>query len=266
MKSKTYTMALVLILVPWLLLWGCSKRNGGSKPEAIKPLSAPEAHEATYQATTVEDGGTIKGVVRFNGTVPPPRKIEVPKDEEECGKSKRDASLIVSPQGEIQNTVVYLKDIKTGKKMAPRKVTLDQRGCEYHPHVLAFPAGSTVEILNSDGILHNIHSYSKVNSPFNIAQPKFKKTLSEEIDKPEIIHIKCDVHAWMDGWLFAAENPYYSLTDQRGDFELTDVPPGTYTLEVWQETLGRTSQTVTVKPKEEVKVTFELSKTPPGVG
>lgn len=265
MKSKTYTTALVSVLVPWLLLWGCSKGKEEGSLEVTKPPSAAEAPGAAYQAIAVKDGGTIKGVVKFKGTVPAVRKIEVTKDEEVCGKSKKDLSLIVSPRGEIQNAVVYLKDIKTGKKMAPQKVTLDQRGCEYHPHVLAFPAGSTVEILNSDGILHNIHSYSKVNSPFNIAQPKFKKTLSEQIDKPEIIHIKCDVHAWMDGWLFAAENPYYSLTDQHGDFELTDVPPGTYTLEVWQETLGRASQTVTVKPKEEVKVTFELSKMPPGV-
>jgi plastocyanin len=150
--------------------------------------------------------------------------------------------------------------------MEPQKVTLDQKVCEYHPHVLAFPAGSTVDIQNPDGILHNVHSYSKVNTPFNIAQPKFKKTVSVKIDKPEVISLKCDVHGWMSGWLFVAENPYFSVTDKSGSFKLTDVPPGTYTVEVWHETLADgvktkvLSQKVTVKPKEEVKVTFEMAK------
>lgn len=64
----------------------------------------------------------------------------------------------------------------------------------------------------------------------------------------------------MAGWLFAAENPYYGVTDSKGGFELTDVPPGTYTVEVWHETLGKLSKKVTVKPNEEAQVTFELSR------
>jgi hypothetical protein len=125
---------------------------------------------------------------------------------------------------------------------------------------LAFPAGSTVEILNPDGILHNIHSYSTKNTPFNMAQPKFKKTLTVKIDKPEAVNVKCDVHGWMSGWLFVAENPYVGVTDDKGVVKLTDVPAGTYTLEVWHETLGKQTQKVTVKAKEEAKVNFELAK------
>jgi plastocyanin len=126
--------------------------------------------------------------------------------------------------------------------------------------VLAFAAGSTLEVINPDGILHNIHSYSKKNSPFNFAQPKFKKTLTVKIEKPEIINVKCDVHNWMNGWLFSAENPYFSVTDMHGGFKLADVPPGTYTVKVWHETLGTLTQKVTVKPNETAKVTFELAK------
>jgi hypothetical protein len=144
--------------------------------------------------------------------------------------------------------------------MELQTVTLDQKGCEYHPHVLAFAAGSTVEIVNPDGVLHNIHSYSKVNSAFNMAQPKFKKKLPVKIEKPELIQVKCDVHGWMSGWLFSAENPYFGVTGNSGAFKLADVPAGTYTLEVWHETLGKQSQKVTVKAKEEVKVNFELAK------
>lgn len=220
------------------------------------PLSGPLA----YEGGTVSDGGTILGVIKFKGAAPAPKKLEVTKDKEVCAKTpKSEPSLIVSG-GNLVNAVVYIADIKKGKKMEPQKVTLDQNGCEYKPHVLAFPAGSSVDILNPDGILHNIHSYSKVNSPFNMAQPKFKKTLTVKIDKPEVIKLQCDVHGWMSGWFFAAENPYFSVTDNSGGFKLTDVPPGTYNLEVWHETLGKVSQKVTVKAKEEVKVTFEMAK------
>jgi plastocyanin len=219
-----------------------------------------------YEGGAVKDGGTISGAVKFKGTAPAPKKLDITKDKEVCGKSpKTDSSLIVAG-GNLVNAVVHITDIKTGKKMEPTKVTLDQKGCEYHPHVLAFPAGSTVEILNPDGILHNVHSYSKANSPFNMAQPKFKKSLTVKIDKAEAIPVKCDVHGWMSGYLFAAENPYFAVTDKGGSFKLTDVPAGTYTVEVWHETLAdgvktkKLTQKVTVKPKEEAKVNFEMAK------
>lgn len=218
------------------------------------------ARLSAYEGEAVNNGGTIFGVVKFKGSAPPEKKLQITKDKEVCGKTaKADPSLIIS-DGDVANAVAYITDIKKGKKMEPQKATLNQRGCEYHPHVLAFPAGSTLEVLNPDGILHNIHSYSQKNTPFNMAQPKFKKTLTVKIDKPEVINIKCDVHDWMKGWLFAAENPYFSVTDNRGSFKLTDVPPGTYTLEVWHETLGKLTKKVTVKPGQETKVTFEMKK------
>jgi len=222
---------------------------------AALPVSAL----AAYQGGAVKDGGSISGTVKFKGNAPAPKKLDVGKDKEVCDKTpKTDPSLIVNG-GNLVNAVVTIADIKTGKKIELTKVTLDQNGCEYHPHVLAFPAGSTVQILNPDGVLHNVHSYSKVNSPFNMAQPKFKKTLDVKIEKPEAVEVKCDVHGWMHGWLVATENPYFAVTDNSGGFKLTDVPAGTYTVEVWHEKLGKSSQKVTVKAKEEAKVTFEVA-------
>jgi hypothetical protein len=135
-------------------------------------LTLPASAMAQYAAGDVKDGGTISGTVKFKGTAPAPKKLDVSKDKEVCAKTpKLDQSLLVN-NGNLANAVITITDIKKGKKIEPKKIILDQAGCEYKPHVLAFPAGSTVEILNPDGILHNVHSYSKVNSPFNIAQPK----------------------------------------------------------------------------------------------
>ncbi len=222
-------------------------------------IALPVSGMAAYESGDVKDGGTISGTVKFKGTAPAPKKLDVSKDKEVCAKTpKVDQSLVVNG-GNLVNAVVMITDIKKGKKIETKKVTLDQNGCEYKPHVLAFPAGTTVEILNPDGILHNVHSYSKVNSPFNQAQPKFKKTLDVKIDKPEVIEVKCDVHGWMQGWLVVTESPYVSVTDNSGSFKLTDVPPGNYNVEVWHEKLGKTSQKVTVKGKEDAKVNFEMA-------
>ena len=222
-------------------------------------LALPVSGMAAYDGGDVKDGGTISGSVKFKGTAPAPKKVDVSKDKEVCGKTpKTDESLIVS-NGNLVNAVVTITDISKGKKMEVGKFTLDQQGCDYHPHVLAFPAGSTVTIVNPDGILHNIHSYSKVNAAFNMAQPKFKKTMDVKIEKPEIIEVRCDVHGWMEGWLVATANPYFAVTDNSGTFKLTDVPPGTYTVEVWHQSLGKTSQKVTVKAKEDAKVNFEMA-------
>jgi plastocyanin len=222
-------------------------------------VAFPVTGMAAYEGGDVKDGGTISGTVKFKGTAPAPKKLDVNKDKEVCDKSpKTDQSLVVN-NGNLANAVVTITDIKKGKKIDAKKVTLDQNGCEYKPHVLAFPVGTTVEILNPDGILHNVHSYSKANTPFNMAQPKFKKSLDVKIDKPEVIEVKCDVHGWMHGWLVATESPYVAVTDNSGNFKLADVPPGTYNLEVWHEKLGKTSQKVTVKGKEDAKVNFEMA-------
>lgn len=222
-------------------------------------LALPVSYVLAYEGGAVKDGGSISGTVKFKGTAPAPKKLDVGKDKEVCDKSpKMDMSLVVK-DGNLVNAVVMITDIKKGKKNEVKSVTLDQNGCEYNPHVLAFPAGTTVEILNPDGVLHNVHSYSKVNSAFNLAQPKFKKKMTVKIEKPEAVEVKCDVHGWMQGWLVATANPYYAVTDGSGNFKLTDVPAGTYTVEVWHETLGKSTQKVTVKAKEEAKVGFELA-------
>jgi len=222
-------------------------------------VTVPVSAMAQYKGGDVKDAGSISGTVKFKGTAPAPKKLDISKDKEARDKSPTTDPTLIVNNGNLANAVITITDIKSGKKVDAKKVTLDQKGCEYHPHVLAFPAGSAVEILNPDGILHNIHSYSKVNSPFNQAQPKFKKTLEVKIDKPEVIEVKCDVHGWMHGWLVATENPYFAVTDNSGSFKLTDVPAGSYTVEVWHEKLGKSTQKVTVKGKEEAKVSFELA-------
>jgi hypothetical protein len=228
---------------------------------ALAASVAIAANGWTYTGGAVADGGTISGDVKYQGDPPAPAKIPVTKDNEVCGKEKPSPDLVVGADKGIKNVVVRLTNIQKGKAMEPTKPTFDQKACEYTPHVLAFPAGSTVQILNSDGILHNVHTTSTVNPAFNQAQPKFKKLLEAKIDKPEMpIKVVCDAHGWMHAWWISQDHPYYAVTDDKGAFKLTDVPPGDYELEAWHETLGKQTQKVSVKAKEDTKVNLQMAK------
>ncbi|PWB46105.1 MAG: hypothetical protein C3F12_08570 [Candidatus Methylomirabilota bacterium] len=216
---------------------------------------------SAYEGGEVKDGGTITGAIKFAGTAPTRKELQVTKDKEVCGKKQHlSYDLIVGPNKGIENAVVRLVDVKKGEKWTITKATLDQNVCVYEPHVVKLPAGGALDVLNSDGILHNIHTYSKANPSINKAQPKFKKVLTEKFAKPEIIKVTCDAHSWMLGWIVVSDHPYVAVTNDKGEFTLNNVPPGTYKLEVWQETLGKKVQDVVVKAKQETKVNVELAK------
>jgi len=191
-------------------------------------------------------GGTISGTVKYDGTPPVPRKVEVTKDKDVCALHPHfEEDLLVDSGGGIANAVVIVKGAKGDMK--PGDVKFEQKGCDYVPHVLAFPAGSTVDIINADGILHNIHTYSTKNPPFNMAQPKFKKVIQRKVDQPEVIKITCDAHGWMHAWWVATDTPYFAVTDDKGNYSIAGVPPGEHQVEVWQEKLGTEDQKVEVK-------------------
>jgi plastocyanin len=211
-----------------------------------------------YDAMAVTDGGTIIGTIKYTGAAPAEKTIKPNKDVEVCGSDLPNEALEVGADKGLKNAVVRLTDIKKGKKLEA-KATVDQQKCRFTPHVTVAPVGQDVSILNSDGILHNIHTYSTANPSMNVAQPKFKKEVKAKFAKPEIIKLSCDVHNWMQGWIVATDHPYVAVTDEKGAFKLTDVPPGTYKVEIWHETGGKQEKTVTVTAKGEAKLDAELS-------
>lgn len=227
---------------------------------ALAMIAAAIGAAAAYEGGPVAHGGTIEGLVLYDGKPPPLKRLDISKDRDVCGAHPLyDESLVVAPDGGIANAVVTLPDIAKGELMAPLKnVIFDQKGCEYVPHVIAFPAGSTIKIVNSDGILHSIHTESTVNPVVDMAQPGFKKTISVTVAKPEAIKVTCDAHNWMEGWWYATANPYYAVTDAHGRFSIRNVPPGTYTIEVWQEKLGTARERVTVPAGGVANVKFTL--------
>lgn len=217
---------------------------------------------AAYQAEDVKNGGTITGKILFKGTPPPREMLKASKDTEVCGKEVPSEALVVGENRGIQWAIVSLVDIKKGKGVDKKAtVELDQKGCHYAPHIVKVPAGGTLAVLNSDGILHNIHTYSKVNKSVNKAQPKFRKKLliDNTFKDPELVSVKCDAHAWMSGYILVEEHPYHAITTADGSFSLSEVPPGTYKVEVWHEKLGKVTKEVKVEAGKATTLDVELA-------
>ena len=212
---------------------------------------------ASLGVTGHADGANIRGVVVMTGTVVP-KKLPVTIDQYVCGKEKVGEDLAVGPQGGVKNVVVWLQTPPPGAtwSSAPVKVEMDQKSCTFAPRVVLVPAGGTVEFLNSDRLLHNLHSASRENPTFNRTQPR-GRVIPVTFSKPEFVQVNCDLHSWMRAWVVVADHPYYALSNDAGEFVLSNVPPGKYVLQIWQETLGITSRDVTVGA-DDARVTVEL--------
>lgn len=238
---------------------GGEKAETETQPAMEKP--AEQMAAGGYTAVDVPVGGSIKGAITYAGEIPPRQKLEITKDVNVCGKQPHyKEDLVVGSNKGLANVVVSLTNITQGKATSALGTTfeVDQNGCAFKPHITLVPAGVELAILNSDGILHNIHTYSEKNPPINVAQPGFKKRLGQTFAHPEVIRMACDVHNWMGAYIVVVEHPYYAITDENGNFELANVPPGTYTVQYWQETLGKQTAEVTVTEGAAVDASFQF--------
>jgi plastocyanin len=205
-------------------------------------------------ATAQGGAGTIEAEVKFSGPAQI-EKIKVNKDTEKCGTEAVIEKVAVGANRGLANAVVSAPG---GKGASKAKAVIDQKGCKFAPHVVVMQPGE-IEIKNSDDILHNIHTYSTANPSINKAQPKFKKTMTEKFEKPEIVKVTCDVHSWMLGWVAVVPGPA-AVTDKDGVAKIENVPAGKQKIEVWHETLGKQEKEVEVKAGQTTKVSFEMKK------
>lgn len=203
--------------------------------------------------------GTIKGTVVLKGTAPELKKLAVTIDQYVCGKEKNPEELVLSPQGGIRSAVVWLDKppAAAGGEALASTTSMDQKDCMFAPRVVVVPAGGKIDFLNSDRLLHNLHSTPTANPSFNRTQPK-GRTITISFSHPEIVRVTCDLHSWMNGWVVVAEHPFYALTNGAGEFELRGVPAGRYTLKIWQERLGTISRDVVVGDQDPTAVTVEM--------
>ncbi len=238
MTSKVVGMAVL-----WLCVWG---------------LALPRLNVFAAEAATGH-GGTISGFVKFEGQLPKLSPLEIVKAKDVC-KDVPNETLVVGPERGIRYAVVTLEGVPASEAAEGEAVhELDNAGCRFVPHVQAMQVNQSLMLKNTDPILHSVHAF------FQGAQPQFNvglfpgKVVRKPMVSPGVVKVLCEVHSWMSAYVIVTENSYHAVTDVHGEYQVGDVPPGTYRLKVWHERLGTQEKKVEVKAGATSNVDFVLS-------
>ena len=205
-----------------------------------------------FGLTRVSHAASITGKTTFAGLPPVAQAIKTeadPKCKMMHPQGLASDQVIVNSEGGLKNVFVYVKQGLEGKTFETPKtpVVFDQQGCQYHPKIFGIQTNQTLEILNSDDTLHNVHSLPKNSQPFNLGMPIKGMRLKKTFTKPEVmVKIKCEVHPWMSAYAGVLDHPFFAVTGDDGSFEIKDLPSGRYVIEAWHEKFGAQQQTIAV--------------------
>jgi plastocyanin len=250
---RRWTMMLALTAAVAGVTTACGGTEPADGPEEAAPIENP-VDPAT--------AGRISGRITFTGRAPEPQPVKTESDPR-CTAPVTTEEVVLGEDGSLQNVFVYVKD-GLGDLVFPvptEPVVLGQEGCMYRPRVLGIQVVQTLEILNGDATLHNIHAIPEHNAEFNKAQTGEGARNTHVFSTEEVlVPFKCDVHRWMNAYVGVVRHPFHAVTGSDGTFSLDGLPPGTYTIEAVHETRGRQTQTVTL----EASGTQELAFTFPG--
>lgn len=205
--------------------------------------------------------GSVKGTVMFEGDKPGRKRVKMGADpacEKLHSKPVGTEDYMIKSTGEVYNAFVYIKGGDGKDHPVPEEhAELNQKGCMYEPHVQGMQVNQTLDIVNSDPTMHNVHCLATENKEFNFGQPT-PGTREQVFRRAEnAIPFKCDVHPWMNAYIFVMDHPYFDVSE--GTFEISNVPAGTYTLVAWHEKLGELEQEITVGDGDLEGVTFTFT-------
>lgn len=258
---KQFILKPLFSFIVLVLVSGCGQEKtaeiqmpAASNSENIPAASAPAAF--------VPSEGVISGKVIFNGTPPAPAALDMAADPY-CSSAHTEPvyaqDLVVNPNGTVRYAFVYVTSgIPEGAvfPVPSEPVVVDQKGCQYTPHVLGVRTGQTVTLVNSDSTLHNVHAQVKNSQEFNLGMPLQGMKITKKFPKAEIMaHLKCDVHPWMSAYIGVLDHPFFAVTGEDGSFEIKGLPAGNYQVQIWHEKLGAQNIPVEVPAKGAAEIT-----------
>jgi hypothetical protein len=164
--------------------------------------------------------------------------------------------VVTGPGNGLVNVVVYVSAGAPDDSAPSQAAKFEQKNCQYLPHLLAFQVNQPLEIVNDDQTSHNIHPLPRLNREWNRSQPSGSPPITEKYDKAEFILVKCNVHPWMRGYFAVMKNSHYVISGADGEFKLSNLPAGKYTISAWHESYGEQSQEVIISGSETLPVNF----------
>ena len=230
------------LVVTLLLMAACS-----GPPATPSEPSAEIRNPASSPALDAK--GVLAGRVLFEGsTIPRSTRVENTTDPQDCGSVQSLRNIIISSQNQgIKNVIVALNDVPLPQDYSSQPIpfTLDNRDCQFQPHVAVLTTQSSIEAVNSDPIFHSVHFYGFTH--LNQALGPYQSKVVQTVKRPGYVIVKCDVHGWMQAFLRVDNHPFHSVSAADGTFRIENIPAGSYMLEVWHEYFGKQELTVSIK-------------------
>jgi plastocyanin len=275
MTMKRFLSALFALTLVLVVACGGGKEASSNEDEGEDDQEAQTATVASTTGGTAAapaaaaaapvsaDAATITGAVKLAAAAPKMGTIPMGADpycQSQHTAPALDEEVVTGPAGELANVFVYIKDIQGNFPPPSEPSVLDQKGCQYFPHVHGVQVGQALQIKNSDATLHNVHAMPEVNGQFNEGQPVQGMVSTKKFDKPEMkpFKVKCDVHGWMKSYMAVMPHPFFAVSKMDGTFTIPNLPPGTYTLVAWHEKYGSKEQPITIGAKESKAVSFSF--------
>lgn len=215
-----------------------------------------------YDALKGFQGATIKGRIIFKGKVPPVESSSVRRDAKFCGESITHIPLVVDPDSHgVSGVVVSIDGMTTGKPLPELPAAqLENKECRFGPHTQATGVNATLEISSVDPVLHNTHLRINDKTFLNIALPPKGRLIRKTLKKPGRLDVRCDAHKFMQATIHVFVHPYFALTNQEGEFEMSDVPAGQYQLTFWHKVVGTIQKPITVPSSGEIALIVDLNE------
>lgn len=243
-------MLMAVALPVWLAL-------GGALHAAAQESAADGAPEEAAEA--VEGTGRVAGRVTYDGRVarswvapeavwtPPAQSLEAEPDP---SAAPSPPAIQITASGGIRETAVWLESESAKqalRAMQPPVVEIDQRGSVFFPQMVVLPKGGQLLLKNSDGINHNVHLLSHRQEKNFLLKSQEEREV--KLNHADEIRVTCDLHAWMRSSLVVVETPYYAVTDAEGNFEIGNVPPGTYRIRIGHHRFKSEPEVIEVEVK-----------------
>lgn len=244
-----------------------------------------------YEVTEVKGGTTIRGTVTLNGVPPSPKAYNLVTfpDPEYCGRISDGQGwrllkdFVVNDQSQIQGVVMVVEGVKAGKPFSHSIPRVEARDCQFLPFTTVVRDEHGIEVVNMDPVMHDIQAYETslaqgtrvlFNSPLPF-NPRHQRenihATHEHLPGKSLVHqfqlskgrktfvMQCGFHAYMESWAIAVDNPYFTFTNDMGEYVISSLPPGSYRIRAWHPSVKQEQvHTFTVESNQTVRRDFSL--------
>ena len=199
----------------------------------------------------------LEGRVTFEGKLPPLREIAATKDVKYCSQHVESLpEVVVSDSRGLSGAVIEIRGIKEPEagwswKHPKEGYAVRQKGCAFEPYLLIMPDQQELTIHNDDPVAHNINT-----GQFNLLQAAGAEPLKQNIRGRRPVRVSCNIHSWMESWIYLAQSPYYAVTGENGEYRIEDIPPGRYRVTVWHPNLRALRESVQLSPGKSIEQEF----------